>query len=76
MCAVQVMLRPNMRHNIVCGDPKAHLSTVERTQSSTDVFGAVEQDELGVGGLDTQRTARIQTMESICALPHINFLST
>ena len=21
MCAVQVMLRPNMRQNIVCGDP-------------------------------------------------------
>ena len=39
-----------MRQNIVCGDPKAHLSTIERTQSSTDVFGAVEQDELGVGG--------------------------
>ena len=65
-----------MRHNIVCGDPKAHLSTVERTQSSTDVFGAVEQDELGVGGLDTQRTARIQTMKCIYARYHVNFLST
>ena len=52
-----------MRQNIVCGDPKAHLSTIERTQSSTDVFGAVEQDKLGVGGPDTQRTARIQTMK-------------
>ena len=70
------MLRPNMRQNIVCGDPKAHLSTVERTQSSTDVFGAVEQDELGVGGLDTQRTARIQTMKCIYARYYVNFLST
>ena len=65
-----------MRHNIVCGDPKAHLSTIERTQSSTDVFGSVEQDELGVGGLDTQRTARIQTMKCIYAQSHIDFLST
>ena len=65
-----------MRQNIVCGDPKAHLSTIERTQSSTDVFGAVEQDELGVGGLDTQRTARIQTMKCIYARPYVKHLST
>ena len=65
-----------MRQNIVCGDRKAHLSTIERTQSSTDVFGAVEQDELGVGGRDTQRTARIQTTKCIYARSHVNFLST
>ena len=57
-----------MRQNIVCGDPKAHLSTVERTQSSTDVFGAVEQDELsfGVGGLDSSNS---NNEVHICTIP-------
>ena len=55
-----------MRQNIVYGDPKAHLSTIKRTQSSTDVFGAVEQDELGVGGLDSSNS---NNEVHICTIP-------